>query len=129
MFVIVLKDTVVALDALSKFARKFYMKNISLKAHYIINDATSKLGSISINNENRLLAKKTKLKNFSEDSTNKISFDVSGYGTALLQMIVKYNVFEDTAKKVKDDFEFGLFTEKSDYGPISDFSSLLINAK
>jgi len=44
-------------------------------------------------------------------------------------MDVKYNVFEDTAKKVKDDFEFGLFTEKSDYGPISDFSSLLINAK
>ena len=105
------------------------MKDIYLKAHYILNDATSKFGSISITNENRLLAKKTKLKNFSETSTNKIAFAVSGYGTALLQMVVKYNVFEDTAKQVKDDFEFGLFTEESDYGPISDFSSLLINAK
>lgn len=44
-------------------------------------------------------------------------------------MVVKYNVFEETVQQVKNDFEFGIFSEESDYGPTSDYSSLLINAK
>lgn len=55
-----------------------------------MNDATENFGSMSITNENRLLAKKTKLKNFFENGTNKIAFAVSGYGTALLQVFFSF---------------------------------------
>ncbi len=82
------QDTVVALDALSKFASAFYMKDISLKMEYEFNEARS---ALSISNDNRLLVQKFKLNSLG--AVNRLNFDAEGYGSALVQVSDKIKIF------------------------------------
>ena len=79
------QDTVVALEALSKFATRFYTSKISMKGAYQFNDIEN---LFSIDDTNRLLNQKVKLDTLSLAGTNQVTFSVSGYGTALLQVRV-----------------------------------------
>lgn len=82
------QDTVIALEALSKFATRFYTSKISMKGAYQFNDIENQF---SIDDTNRLLNQKVKLDTFSPEGTNQVTFSVSGYGTALLQ--VRFTLF------------------------------------
>ncbi len=84
------QDTVVALDALSTFASVFYMSDINLKLDYRFNEESA---AISIDNNNRLLVQKLKLYNLEKPGiVNRLSFDVQGYGSALVQ-VNKKNIY------------------------------------
>lgn len=82
------QDTVIALEALSKFATRFYTSKINMKGAYQFNDIENQF---IIDDSNRLLNQKVKLDTFSPAGTNQVTFSVSGYGTALLQ--VRLNPF------------------------------------
>ena len=99
---VVKKDTVVALDALSKFASLYHAKRISLKVLYSLNQAsTSK--SLSVAQNNRLLLQKVKLQPIFENKTNTFTVNVTGSGSGLVQLTVKYNTKRE--QKLKRDFD------------------------
>lgn len=77
------QDTVVALDALSEFARISYAKNINLKMAYYLN---AEKNILFLNDLNRLLQRKIKLNKFKESSNNLLNFEIEGTGTALVQV-------------------------------------------
>ena len=99
---VILKDTVVALDALSKFASVFYSKKINLRINYSVNDILAK--TVTMNQQNRLLLQKIKLNLLFENKTNKFNVSVNGSGSGLVQFSVKYNV----KKEVKTEHDFDL---------------------
>ena len=77
------QDTVIALEALSKFATGFYTSKISMKGVTRFNGVENVFG---VDDTNRLLNQKVKLDSFSPIGTNEVTFSVSGYGTVLLQV-------------------------------------------
>lgn len=77
------QDTVVALDALAEFARLAYAKNTNLRLTYYLNGAKNVL---LVNDLNRLLLRKVRLDRFIESDSNKLSFEVEGTGTVLVQV-------------------------------------------
>ena len=101
------QDTVVALEALSKFASVSYSKKIYWKLEYEIN---SQQQVYYVNNINRLISYSKKLDNFNEDDVNKFSFGLTGYGTILIELVFKYNLADEDIDnlKVKDNYEFGI---------------------
>lgn len=104
------QDTVLALEALTKFSSATYSKNVNLRLTYTFNGVKNR---IFIKDINRLLVQKLKLEKFNENDSNSFSFDVEGSGTALVQVIFKYNLFDDdTITFPKDNFEFSIFSSK-----------------
>lgn len=98
------QDTVLALEALSKFASLSYAKDIHLKLDYEINSQSQ---SYFVNNKNRLISYTKKLDNFKENDNNKFSFGLKGYGTVLIELIFKYNLAEEKFNS-KDGYEFNI---------------------
>ena len=84
IFLFYIKDTCIALDALSQFASAFYSKNIDLKLNYNYN---SNRNIVFINDKNRLLVQMINLKRLKEADKNTFNFDIEGNGTALVQVI------------------------------------------
>jgi len=82
---VILKDTVVALDALSKFSKfasVFYSKKINLRIKYSVYDIFAK--TVTINQQNRLLLQNIKLNLLFENKTNKLNVSVNGSGSGLV---------------------------------------------
>jgi len=94
----------VALDALSKFASLFYAKDINLDISFNLNSNKS---TFVIDTTNRLAVKKIKLDNLSQEPTTELSFDVKGYGTALVQVNSLNNL------KLVDTFSFIKYEKKN----------------
>lgn len=118
------QDTVVALDALAEFARISYAKNISLKLNYELNSVRNVM---FVNELNRLLVQKVKLDKFDEKGQNTFNFELSGFGTALVQVVFKYNILNDDVKfESLNDFEFSVFSSSLGY---SDCSKSKLNIK
>ena len=88
-----LQDTVVALEALSKFASLFYAKDINLNISFNLN---SNRTSFVIDGNNRLAVKKIRLDTSNQEPTTQLSFDVKGYGTALIQV----NLLNNTSQAI-----------------------------
>lgn len=122
------QDTVVALEALSKFASATYAKNMNLRITYNFNTYKN---LVYVNDVNRLLVQKTKLDRFNELEQNNFKFGVEGFGTVLVQLIFKYNLIEEKNQKaLKNNFEFSIFSNQHPDKQKGCSSSLLnINAK
>lgn len=92
------QDTVIALEALSKFATRFYTDTVNLNMEWTTNLQSPK--TTRIYSKNRLLLQKFKL--FPRRKNNNIiSYNLTGTGNALVQVHVKYNVQEDQADETK----------------------------
>jgi hypothetical protein len=93
------------LDALSKFSSSFYTKHINLDVKFGENKKT-----YLINERNRLLIQTFKIENYKENETNFINFDLKGFGTGLVQLIVKYSLIEENKL---NKFDFSVVPSKS----------------
>jgi hypothetical protein len=51
-----------------------------------------------------------KIENYQENQTNSINFDLKGFGTGLVQLIVKYSLIEENKLK---KFDFSVIPSKS----------------
>ncbi len=100
------KDTVVALDALAKFSSAYYSTFLNIKVAYKFNALTN---TLFVNEKNRLLIQRMKLDGFKEDEPNRIGFDLQGYGTALVQLILKFSLIEQSQLRARNNFEFSIF--------------------
>ncbi|CAF0775839.1 unnamed protein product [Brachionus calyciflorus] len=119
------QDTVVALEALTKFASLSFSKNVNLRLDYNLNGQKQ---SYFINNFNRLTAYSKKLDQFKEGEENVLSFDLNGYGTVLVEIIFKYNLIEEKLLKSENNFDFSIApteTERSN----CNFVRLKVNAR
>ncbi len=94
-----------ALDALSKFSSSFYSKHINLDVKFVENKKT-----YLINERNRLLIQPFRIENFKENETNYVNLDLKGFGTGLVQLVVKYSLIEEN--KIKK-FDFSVTPSKS----------------
>ncbi len=63
-----------------------------------------------INERNRLLIQSFKIENYKENQTNIINLDLKGFGTGLVQLIVKYSLIEESKLK---KFDFSVLPSKS----------------
>ena len=144
------QDTVVALDALSEFARLSYSKNTNLKLAYYLNSGKS---VVFVNELNRLLLRRIRLDRFVESGNNTLSFEADGLGTVLVQVIVyfleyhrfflyfilieivylkavfKYNIMSDNKSSTNNDFEFSAFSSSASNSDQCSRSILHIKAK
>lgn len=84
------QDTVVALDALSEFARLSYSKNTNLKLAYYLNSGKS---VVFVNELNRLLLRRIRLDRFIESGNNTLSFEADGLGTVLVQVLTYFSEY------------------------------------
>ena len=107
---VLLKDTVVALDALSKFASVFHSKKINLRVNYSVNNILAK--TVTINQQNRLLLQKIKLNSLFENKTNILNVSVNGSGSGLVQFSVKYNIKKEL--KTTQDFYLNISSKNED---------------
>lgn len=119
------QDTVVALEALSKFASLSFSKNMNLRLDYTFN---SHKQSYYINNFNRLTSYMKKMDNFKENESNKFTFDLTGYGTALVELIFKYNLVDENLLRDKNGFDFSI-TPVSTQKSVCSNVKLSVNAK
>ena len=110
MLFILFKDTVVALDALSKFASVFHSKKINLRVNYSVNNILAK--TVTINQQNRLLLQKIKLNSLFENKTNILNVSVNGSGSGLVQFSVKYNIKKEL--KTTQDFYLNISSKNED---------------
>ena len=99
------QDTVVALEALSKFASVSYAKNVNLKLEYNLN---SNEYTYFVNGYNRLTSYTKKLTDFKEKSSNSFNFKLEGFGTVLVELIFKYNLVNDNLLNTKNGFDFSI---------------------
>ena len=104
-----------ALDALSKFSSLFYSKYVNLDIKFGQNKKI-----LSINAKNRLLIQSFKMENMKENQTNTMNIDIEGYGTGMVQLIMKYSVFDDQNIKAKNNSGIYFLT--------CDLKTLLINS-
>ena len=107
---VLLKDTVVALDALSKCASVLHSKKINLRVNYSVNNILAK--TVTINQQNRLLLQKIKLNSLFENKTNILNVSVNGSGSGLVQFSVKYNIKKEL--KTTQDFYLNISSKNED---------------
>ncbi|RNA09103.1 alpha-2-macroglobulin 1 [Brachionus plicatilis] len=99
------QDTVVALEALSKFASVSFTKDVNLRLEYNLN---SEGHTYFINNYNRLTSYTKKLVYFKEDGSNSFDFKLEGFGTVLVELIFKYNLVNENLYRVQNGFDFSI---------------------
>lgn len=99
------QDTVVALEALSKFASVSYAKNVNLRLEYKLN---SNEQTYFVNGYNRLTSYTKKLIDFKENGPNSFDFKLEGFGTVLVELIFKYNLVNENLFKAKNGFDFSI---------------------
>ena len=116
----------IALEALSKFASVFYTKSIDINISYFYNKI---INNLTINENNRLLVQEIKLDDFKDNELNQFYFDIKGYGTVLIQLIVKYNLNQEKKTEEESEFEFSIFSSTSSYGSECNYSKLTVNTR
>jgi len=100
------QDTMVAIQALTKYSLKISRENNDLKLNANFGDEKY---PFELNEENQILLQKQKLQSLKPDGNNDISFGVSGKGCFMVQTLLRYNV-----KDSPDTTSFSLTAEQKD---------------
>jgi hypothetical protein len=90
------KDTMVAMQALSKYSVRVSKEDNDLKLSSVFGD--SEQNNFALNEDNLLLVQKQKLETLSPEGENTINFKVKGKGCFMLQTVLRYNVWQSPDK-------------------------------